>query len=106
MNFNRALKQFTDSGAALIGLSVDSGPALRAWSTAMGGIRHPLLADFWPHGGVAKSLGIFNDAAGIVNRTLLIIDPDGVVRHTEAHQGTLPDPVAALDKLKALQAGT
>ena len=100
------MKQFSEAGAALIGLSVDSGPALRAWSGAMGGVRHPLLADFWPHGAVATSLGIFNEAAGIVNRTLMIIDPDGVVRHTEAHQGTLPDPAAALDKLKSLQAGT
>lgn len=99
------MKQFSEAGAALVGLSVDSGPALRAWSTAMGGIRHPLLADFWPHGGAAKSLGIFNEAAGIVNRTVVIIDPDGVVRHVETHQGTLPDPAAALDKLKTLQAG-
>ena len=64
----------------------------------MGGIRHPLLADFWPHGGVAKTYGLFNEAAGIVNRTLLIIDPDGIVRHTEAHQRTLPDPAAALSQ--------
>ena len=97
------MKQFTEAGAALIGLSVDSGPALRAWSAALGGIRHPLLSDFWPHGGVAKSLGIFNDAAGIVNRTLTIIDPDGVVRYREAYQGTLPDPAAALDTLRTLQ---
>ncbi|MCE2424661.1 MAG: redoxin domain-containing protein [Pseudomonadales bacterium] len=53
------MKQFDEAGAALIGLSVDSGPALGAWSTAMGGIRHPLLADFWPHGGVAKTYGLF-----------------------------------------------
>lgn len=97
------MKQFDEAGAALIGLSVDSGPALGAWSTAMGGIRHPLLADFWPHGGVAKTYGLFNEAAGIVNRALLIIDPDGIVRHTEAHQRTLPDPAAALAKLKELQ---
>lgn len=97
------MKQFDEAGAALIGLSVDSGPALGAWSTAMGGIRHPLLADFWPHGGVAKTYGLFNEAAGIVNRTLLIIDPDGIVRHTEAHQRTLPDPAAALSRLKELQ---
>lgn len=97
------MKQFTDAGAALIGLSVDSPPALRAWSAALGGIRHPLLSDFWPHGAVAKSLGIFNDAAGIVNRTLTIIDPDGVVRHREAYQGTLPDPAAALETLRTLQ---
>ena len=97
------MKQFTDAGAALIGLSVDSGPALRAWSAALGGIRHPLLSDFWPHGAVAKSLGIFNADAGIVNRTLTIIDPDGVVRHAEAYQGVLPDPAATLETLKTLQ---
>ena len=100
------MKQFGQAGAVLIGLSVDFSPALRAWSAAMGGIRHPLLADFWPHGAVAKSLGIFNEAAGIANRTLMIIDPDGVVRHTETHQGTLPDPAAALNRLKALQVGS
>ena len=87
-----------------MGLSVDSGPALNAWSTSMGGMRHPLLADFWPHGRVASSLGIFNESAGIVNRALIIIDPEGVVRHTELHQGTLPDPAAAVAKLAELQA--
>jgi len=97
------LKQFTDSGAVLVGLSVDSAPALRAWSAALGGIRHPLLSDFWPHGATARSLGIFNEAAGIVNRTLTIIDPDGVVRHAEAFQGVLPDPAATLQALRTLQ---
>ena len=87
-----------------MGLSVDSGPALNAWSTSMGGMRHPLLADFWPHGGVASSLGIFNESSGIVNRALIIIDPEGVVRHTEIHQGTLPDPAAAAARLAELQA--
>ena len=87
----------------LAGLSVDSSPALRAWSAALGGIRHPLLADFWPHGAVARALGIFNDDAGIANRSLIIVDPNGVVRHTEAHQGTLPDPAAALSALRDLQ---
>ena len=88
-----------------MGLSVDSAPALNAWSTSMGGMRHPLLADFWPHGGVARSLGIFNESAGIVNRSLIIIDPAGVVRPAESYQGSLPDPVEAVAKLKELQAG-
>lgn len=99
------MKQFEQAGAALIGLSVDSTFALGAWSTAMGGIGHPLLADFWPHGAAAKQLGIFNDSFGIANRTLMIVDPDGVVRHTEEHTRTLPDPDAALSKLRELQGG-
>ena len=73
------------------------------WAMAMGGIRHPLLADFWPHGGVAQAFGIFNEDSGIANRSLFIIDPDGVIRHNELHQGTLPDVDSVLSKLAALQ---
>lgn len=97
------MKQFEEAGAKLIGLSVDSTFALKTWATAMGGIRHPLLADFWPHGGVAQSFGIFNEDAGIAQRTLFIVDPQGVVRHSELHTGTLPDVPATLARLQALQ---
>ncbi len=69
----------------------------------MGGIRHPLLADFWPHGGVAQAFGIFNEDNGIANRSLFIIDPDGVIRYSELHQGTLPDVDAVLTELAKLQ---
>jgi alkyl hydroperoxide reductase subunit AhpC len=36
-------------------------------------------------------------------RALLIIDPDGVVRHAELHQGTLPDVSKTLAKLAELK---
>jgi len=85
-------------------MSVDSAPSLNAWSTAMGGMRHPLLADFWPKGGVAQSLGIFNETAGIVNRSVIIIDPEGVVRYSEAYTSSLPDPADSLATLAELQA--
>ncbi len=77
--------------------------ALRTWAVAMGGIKHPLLADFWPHGAAARSLGILNEDSGATMRTLFIIDPEGVVRHSELHQGTLPDVNAALEKLASLK---
>ena len=78
--------------------------ALKTWGAAMGGIKHPLLADFWPHGGVAQSFGIFNDGAGIANRCLFIIDPEGTIRFSELHQGTLPQVDATLEELAKLQA--
>ena len=101
--FNRALTKFDDVNAQVVGLSVDSVFALKTWASAMGGIRHPLLADFWPHGGVAQSFGIFNDGAGIANRSLFIIDPEGVVRYSELHQGTLPDVDSVLAEIGKLQ---
>ena len=77
--------------------------ALRTWAVSMGGIRHPLLADFWPHGEASRSLGIFNEETGFTNRALFIIDPEGVVRHSELHQGTLPDVNDCLAKLASLK---
>ena len=84
-------------------MSVDSMFALKTWACSMGGIKHPLLADFWPHGETAKSYGVFNQDNGIINRSVFIIDPDGVVRHSELHQGTLPDANACLEKLASLK---
>jgi len=97
------LTKFDEANAQVLGLSVDSMFALKTWASAMGGIRHPLLADFWPHGGVAKTLGIFNEESGIANRSLFIIDPEGVIRHNELHQGTLPDVAAVLAELARLK---
>ncbi|MBF66390.1 MAG: hypothetical protein CMQ29_01690 [Gammaproteobacteria bacterium] len=97
------MKQFDEKGAQLLGMSVDSTFALKTWATAMGGIRHPLLADFWPHGGAAQALGILNEGVGIANRSLFIIDPKGIIRHSEAHTSTLPDVAATLDRLDELQ---
>jgi alkyl hydroperoxide reductase subunit AhpC len=39
-----------------------------------------MLADFWPHGEVARSYGVFDDAMGVAIRGTFIIDKDGVVR--------------------------
>ncbi len=97
------MKQFSEADAQLLGLSVDSTFALKTWAMAMGGVRHPLLGDFWPHGGVAQSLGIFNEDAGIANRSLFIIDPEGVIRHSELYAGSLPQVDAALAKLAELK---
>ena len=63
----------------LLTVSVDSVYALRAWSdTETFGF--PLLSDFWPHGDVARSYGVFDDNRGIATRGTFIIDKDGVVR--------------------------
>jgi len=63
----------------LLTVSVDSVYALRAWSdTEAFGFQ--LLSDFWPHGDVARSYGVFDDNRGIATRGTFIIDKDGVVR--------------------------
>lgn len=97
------MKTFEDKNAQLVGLSSDSRPSLRAWAANMGGLRHPLLSDFWPHGAVAEAYGILNADSGMCARSLFIIDPEGIVRYKELYQGALPDPDAILGELARLQ---
>jgi peroxiredoxin len=64
---------------ALLTVSVDSGYALRAWSDREK-FGFGLLSDFWPHGGIAREYGVFEENLGIAARGTFIIDKDGVVR--------------------------
>jgi peroxiredoxin (alkyl hydroperoxide reductase subunit C) len=77
--------------------SVDSTPSHKVWAEREG-FDFPLLADFWPHGAVARAYGVFNEVAGFANRGTFLIDRDGVVRFAE-----LSGPGEARDQ-KAWQA--
>jgi peroxiredoxin len=66
--------------AVALGLSVDSVPCKRAWAEAIGVQQTSLLADFWPHGGVAQAYGIFREKPGSSERAVLVLDREGVVR--------------------------
>jgi peroxiredoxin len=71
---------FDRLGAVALGLSVDSVPCKKAWAEAIGVKETPLLADFWPHGGVAQAYGIFREKNGFSERAVFILDKEGVVR--------------------------
>jgi peroxiredoxin len=69
----------TRDDTELLTVSVDSTYTHRAWADAEH-FEFGLLSDFWPHGGVAKAYGVFNDERGIATRGTFIIGKDGVVR--------------------------
>ena len=71
---------FDRLGAVALGLSVDSVPCKRAWAEAIGVQQTSLLADFWPHGGVAQAYGVFREKPGSSERAVLVLDKEGVVR--------------------------
>jgi len=56
------------------GLGVDSAPSNKAWAGSMGISKTRLLADFWPHGGVAKLYDVFRETDGFSERANIIID--------------------------------
>ena len=100
------MKQFDEKGAQLLGLSCDPIPALKVWAQSFGGVGHPLLSDFYPHGKVSQSLGIFNADAGYALRSVTVIDPQGMVRAFHVYPaGVLPQPDEVLAELVVLQGG-
>ena len=57
-----------------VGISVDSVPCKKAWAGNLGITQTPLLCDFWPHGHVSMTYGIFRDANGFSERANILID--------------------------------
>jgi peroxiredoxin len=101
--YNKELQTFEGLETQVLGLSVDSSPAHRAWAEMLGGIDYPMLADFYPHGEVARKYGILRPE-GISERATFVIDKDGKVRSIEVHDiGTLPDHQKMLETLRSLQ---
>jgi mycoredoxin-dependent peroxiredoxin len=89
----------------VLGISVDSTHALRAWQQAQG-YRNRFLSDRWPVGTVAKLYGVWNEGAGQADRGTFILDADGVVRyavHNPSSQAR--DERAYVTALEAMAAG-
>lgn len=63
----------------LLTVSVDSFFTHRAWADAEH-FQFSLLADFWPHGAVAKQYGVFEEERGLATRGTFVIDKAGTVR--------------------------
>lgn len=68
-----------DDDVQVLTVSVDSMFAHRAWAEQQG-YKFPLLADFWPHGAVARAYGVFDEKRGIAVRGTFIVDKLGTVR--------------------------
>lgn len=101
------LSLFAADDVELIGISVDSKATLRAFADQEG-YDFTLLADFWPHGDVAKEYGVFLEQKGFANRATFLIDLDGVIRATfvtaPGQPRSLAEYTAALAELHAVDA--
>jgi len=88
----------------LLGISVDSVPCHLAWARALGGLAFPLMADFWPHGAVARLYGLLTER-GYADRAVFLIDKNGIIRFIErVHPAQLPDNEALKRAVLALEA--
>jgi len=76
---NEQLSQLQNDRVQLLAVSVDSMFSQRAFAEQQG-LGFPLLADFWPHGEVARAYGVFDEKVGVALRGTFVIDKQGVVR--------------------------
>ncbi|OFI39612.1 peroxiredoxin [Arthrobacter sp. SW1] len=74
------LALFEGGNATVLGISVDSKFAQRAYADKEG-YSFDLLADFWPHGEVARQYGVFDAGTGMALRGTFIIDAAGIIRY-------------------------
>jgi len=100
-SLERNKAKFEALNAVAVGLSVDSVPCKGAWAKSLKIKKTRLLADFWPHGQVAKKYGIFRDKNGISERANIIVDERGRIAFFKVY------PIKQLPKigevLKALK---
>jgi peroxiredoxin len=73
---------FSNDTTQVLTISVDSAYSHKVWADQQG-YDFPLLADFWPHGAVARAYGVFNEEKGYANRGTFLVGRDGVVCFTE-----------------------
>jgi peroxiredoxin len=76
--FVNDMKRFESLDAQVLGLSVDSVWAHKAFADKMG-IRYPLLADFHPKGAVADKFGVYLSEKGLTGRAIAIINKTGKI---------------------------
>ena len=91
------LALFDDHRVELLAISVDSKFTLRAWAEQEG-YDFSLLADFWPHGEIAKEYGVFLPEKGFANRATFLIDESGIIR---ASFITAPGEARSIDAYRA-----
>lgn len=68
--------QFEGADVELLAISVDSKFVQKQFAEHEG-YKFSVLADFWPHGAVAKDYGVFIEENGIANRATFVINRAG-----------------------------
>jgi peroxiredoxin (alkyl hydroperoxide reductase subunit C) len=103
--YAEALPELREQGVTMYGVSTDATPAQTAFREKLG-VAIEQLSDFEPKGATARKLGAYFGPAGMTNRALVIVGPDGVVTwsHLADSPGDLPGVNLIFDALDAAAA--
>jgi peroxiredoxin (alkyl hydroperoxide reductase subunit C) len=99
--YEEALPELKELGATLYGVSTDATPSQIAFREKLG-VSIEQLSDFEPKGETAKKFGAYFEPAGMTNRALVVVGPDGVVTwsHLADSPGDLPGVNLIFDALQ------
>ena len=96
-----SIADFSSDDVETLAISVDNGPSLAQFAQQQG-YTFPLLADFWPHGAVAQSYGVFDEASGLAQRGTFLVDKQGKVAYKVVNAMKSPRD---LDEYRSVLAG-
>lgn len=96
--------EFIKLNTVVVGVSVDTIPSKKAWAKSLGIERTRLLSDFWPHGEVSISHGVFREKEGFSERANIIVDERGKLVFSKIYPlKELPDIEEILSFLREMR---
>jgi peroxiredoxin len=99
--YERERARFAALDAHVLAISVDAGPAKKAWAGALGGVSFDLLSDFHPLGEAARAYGVMRDD-GISERAIFVVDKSGRIAWAKVYaipeQPDLAELFAAIER--------
>jgi peroxiredoxin len=96
-----SLVDFDSDTVQTLAISCDTSAVHKRWADEEG-YRFPILADFWPHGEVARAYGVFDEERGLALRGTFIVDKQGKVVYKVVNAIKNPRD---LDEYRAVLAG-
>jgi peroxiredoxin len=82
VEYQSRLGEFGGHGTGVLGISVDSIMNTTEWEREIGPFEFPLCSDFWPHGEVSRSYGVFREeapCAGASERAVFVVNRAGKI---------------------------
>ena len=97
-------KTLASLNTVAVGISVDSVPTKSAWAIDLDIKETRLLADFWPHGGVARLYGVFREQDRLAHRSNIVVDENGNIAFSRIYEmSQLPDIDEIISSVKELK---
>lgn len=93
MNFQQRLEELEDAGTQVLGVSMDSPFANKAFAEKLG-VAFPLLSDWG--GDVARKYGVYQSQRKVARRASFLIDKEGKVTKIQLDSDAI-DPSALVE---------